>query len=146
MARSLWTQRLRGSFRFSLLFFAHLRTNAFCPQEMQLSQSPSWKYQRNVINLICVYVEEMKHISGEECSGGLEKGLCESVVLPLLPDRTLVIRAVSCVLLLGKQKAELARAPHSCGCHLLSSESPASLDPVPSRGLQFFWGQRPRTG
>lgn len=82
MSRHRWTQRPGGSFRVSLLFSAHLRTNAFCPQEMQLSQSPSWKYHRNVINLICVYVEEMKHISGEECGGGLEKGLCESVVLP----------------------------------------------------------------
>lgn len=28
--------------------------------------------------------------------------------------------------------------PSRCGCRLLSSESPASLDPVISRGLQLF--------
>lgn len=61
---------------FLLFFLAHLGTSVFCSQEAQLSQSPSWNCRRNVINLICVYVEEMKHVSGEECSGGLEKGLC----------------------------------------------------------------------
>lgn len=30
------------------------------------------------------------------------------------------------------------QGPPSCGCHLLGSESPASLDPVISRGLPLF--------
>lgn len=95
----------------------------------------------------------MKHISGEECSGGLEKGavfmttVCtcgfsfESVVLSLLPDRALVVRAVSRVLVLGVHGAELAQALTALAVALLGSESPASLDPVISWGLQCFWGQ-----
>lgn len=60
----------------------------------------------------------------------------ESGTFPPL-DRTLVIRAISCV---GCWQTEgrAGEGPQSCGCHLLSSESLASLDPAISLGLQLF--------
>lgn len=55
-------------------------------------------------------------------------------------DRTLVVRAVSCVQVLGKQKAELALTAVAVTFLALES-SLASLDPVISQGLQLFRGQ-----
>lgn len=63
----------------------------------------------------------------------------ESGTFPPL-DRTLIIRAVSCVRVLGKQRAELAEALTAAAVTFLA-ESPASLDPVISQGLQLFRGQ-----
>lgn len=59
----------------------------------------------------------------------------ESGTFPPL-DRTLVIRAVSSVRVLGKQSAELAEALAAVAVTL--APSLASLDPVISRGLQLF--------
>lgn len=107
----------------------------------------------------CVYVEEMKHTTGW---GGIQERLCKGPVsMTTVCTRGLLSESVvnlqpspahACMWHAGHKSGLLhpgvghtqgcaGQSPPHRGCHLLSSESAASLDPVVRpQGLQLFWG------
>lgn len=127
---------------FVSFLFAHLWASAFYSQGTLLSQSPSWKYCWNVINLIVFMLKKWNTLlCGEECRRGLVRGLClwqqfAHVALFLKswsPPRPLPWWSSGnkcCLLHPGVRQTEgrTGQSPLSCGQHILSSESLASLD------------------